>query len=168
MDEGKKLWVEGLLRTHISSLPVRYLGFPLTTRSISSSDCSAIIQRLTSRLESWSNRFLSRAGKRCLILSVLQSIVYYWARIYFLPRKVLKVVNSICARFLWNGKAVGRGCHLISWKTMCRDKKEGGLGIRNIELMNDAMMLNWLWELSKEGQNLWIKLVHAYWTKGTH
>ncbi|KAL9662183.1 hypothetical protein QQ045_027013 [Rhodiola kirilowii] len=86
----------------------------------------------------------------------------------FLPRKVLKVVNSICARFLWNGKAAGRGCHLISWKTVCRDKKDGGLGTRDIELMNDATMLNQLWELSKEGQNLWIKWVHAYWTKGTH
>ncbi|CAM8936382.1 unnamed protein product [Rhodiola kirilowii] len=40
------------------------------------------------------------------------------------------------------------------------------LPIRNIELMNDAMMLNQLWELSKEGQSLWIKWVHAYWTKG--
>ncbi|KAL9665317.1 hypothetical protein QQ045_020734 [Rhodiola kirilowii] len=47
MDEGKKLWVEGLVKTNISSLPLRYLGFLLTTRSISSSDCSAIIQRLT-------------------------------------------------------------------------------------------------------------------------
>ncbi|KAL9675646.1 hypothetical protein QQ045_003849 [Rhodiola kirilowii] len=144
MNDSKKSWVEGLLRINISSLPVRYLGFPLTTRPISSSDCSAIIQRLTSKLECWSNRFLSRAGKRCLIQSVLQAIVYYWARICFLPKQVLKAVNSICTRFLWNGKAAGRGCHLLSWKTVCRDKKEGGLGIRNIELMNDAMMLNQL------------------------
>ncbi|KAL9680175.1 hypothetical protein QQ045_018053 [Rhodiola kirilowii] len=168
MDDSKKSWVEGLLRTNISSLPVRYLGFPLTTRSISSSDCSAIIQRLTSRLDCWSNQFLSRVGKRCLIQSVLQAIVYYWARICFLSKQVLKAVNSICARFLWNGKVAGRGCHLFSWKTVCQDKKEGGLGIRNLELMNDDMMLNQLWELSKEAQSLWIKWVHAYWTKGMH
>ncbi|CAM8936391.1 unnamed protein product [Rhodiola kirilowii] len=36
------------------------------------------------------------------------------------------------------------------------------LPIRNIELMNDAMMLNQLWELSKEGQSLWIKWVEVW------
>ncbi|KAL9671897.1 hypothetical protein QQ045_009470 [Rhodiola kirilowii] len=168
MDESKRLWIENLLCTKMSALPVRYLGVPLTSKSISAHDCSPIIQRLTMKLDCWNNRLLSRAGRRVLIQSVLQSIVFYWARIYFLPKKVLMVLNYICANFLWNGSRAGRSCHLQSWKMACIDKKEGGLGIKDMEMMNDAMVLNQLWDLSREEQNLWTKWIHAYWTKGNH
>ncbi|KAL9677296.1 hypothetical protein QQ045_005524 [Rhodiola kirilowii] len=75
MDEGKKSWIESLLSTKISLPPVKYLGFPLTTRNICYADYSTIIQRLMCRLENCNNRFLLRAGRRSLIQPVLQAIV---------------------------------------------------------------------------------------------
>ncbi|KAL9672939.1 hypothetical protein QQ045_029192 [Rhodiola kirilowii] len=156
MDGSKVRWVEGLLNTNISSLPVRYLGFPLTTKSIRSADCSTIIQ---SQLEGWrvgATDFFLESGMlnpigppdHCLLLGEGQ----------FFTKKVLKAVNSICVKFLWNGCAPGRSCHLNSWEKVCLDKKEGGLGIRNLELLNDAIILKQLWDLSNESQNLWTKM----------
>ncbi|KAL9677830.1 hypothetical protein QQ045_015666 [Rhodiola kirilowii] len=168
MSEVNKRWVESLLSCTGSELPVRYLGVPLTSKSISSQDCSGISQRLTSRLNYWSNRFLSRAGKRVLIISVLQAIVFYWARICILPKKVLQSINSLCASFLWNGKAEGRGCHLISWNAVCLDKREGGIGIKDLEVMNEALVLNQLWDLNRNSQSIWSCWVREYWTKGIH
>ncbi|KAL9670289.1 hypothetical protein QQ045_007840 [Rhodiola kirilowii] len=162
MDETKREWIENIPCTRMGALPVRYLWFPLTVRSITAHDCSSIGQRLTQKLDCWYNHFLSRAGRRVLIQSVLQAIVLYWARICFLPRQVLKNINSICARFLWNGSATGRKCHLFSWSKACDDKKGGGLGIKNLDLMNDALVLNQLWELNNEEQNIWTKWVRAY------
>ncbi|KAL9666212.1 hypothetical protein QQ045_000536 [Rhodiola kirilowii] len=109
-----------------------------------------------------------KAGKRVLIISVLQAIVFYWARICILPKKVLQGINSICANFLWNGKAEGRGCNLISWNAVCLDKREGGLGIKNLEVMNEALVLNQLWDLTRNSQNIWSCWVSEYWTKGIH
>ncbi|CAM8955612.1 unnamed protein product [Rhodiola kirilowii] len=166
--EAKKSWVKSLVKTNISALPVRYLGFPLTNKNISAHDCSAIVQRMTGRLNCWSNRLLSRAGRRLLIISVLQAIVFYWARICLLPKKVLKAINSICANFLWNGKSSGRGCHLLDWNTVCFEKKEGGLGIKNLDIMNDAMVMNQIWDLNKDNLNVWSEWLKVYWTKGTH
>ncbi|CAM8893804.1 unnamed protein product [Rhodiola kirilowii] len=167
MDVAKQTWVENLFCTKTSLLPVRYLGFPLTSKSISAYDCLIIIQRITERLDSWNNQFLSRAGRRVLIQSVLQTIVYYWARISILPKKSLKVVNALCGRFLWCGRTGGKGAIYLIEAQSVSIKKEGGLGIKNMKLMNDAMVLNQLWDLNKNGQNLWIKWIHAYWTKGT-
>ncbi|KAL9666970.1 hypothetical protein QQ045_001314 [Rhodiola kirilowii] len=166
--ESKKSWVESMVMTNISAFPVRYLGFSLTPKNISAHDCTTIVQRLTGRLNSWSNRFLSRAGRRLLILLVLQAIVFYWARICLLPKKLLKSINSICAEFLRNGKSTGRGCHLIDWNTVCFDKIEGSLDIKNLEIMNDAMVMNQLWDLNKDNLNVWSEWIKAYWTKGTH
>ncbi|CAM8974862.1 unnamed protein product [Rhodiola kirilowii] len=39
MSEGKVAWVEGIIGTKASPLPVRYLGLPLTSRSLSRKDC---------------------------------------------------------------------------------------------------------------------------------
>ncbi|KAL9663301.1 hypothetical protein QQ045_028141 [Rhodiola kirilowii] len=166
--EDKKNWIERMALSSVSDLPVRYLGVPLTHKSISAYDCSIIIQRITGRLNCWSNRLLSRAGRRLLIISVLQAIVFYWAQICILPKKVLKAINSICANFLWSGKSTRKGCHLLDWNSVCSEKKEGGLGIKNLDIMNDAMVMNQLWELNKNNLNVWSEWIKAYWTKGTH
>ncbi|KAL9687530.1 hypothetical protein QQ045_031934 [Rhodiola kirilowii] len=34
--------------------------------------------------------------------------------------------------------------------------------------MNDAMVLNQLWDLNKDSLNLWSAWIKAYWTKGTY
>ncbi|KAL9676805.1 hypothetical protein QQ045_005025 [Rhodiola kirilowii] len=133
MTEDKRSWTENLLRTRISVLPVRYLGFPLTSRYISAHNCPVIIHRITKMLGFWSNRFLSRAGRRVLIQSVLQAIVFCWARICILSKTVLKTINAICARFLWNGCSTGRGIHLLSWDTACLDKREDKTRIFGID-----------------------------------
>ncbi|KAL9680598.1 hypothetical protein QQ045_018479 [Rhodiola kirilowii] len=166
--EDNKILIESLALSKTSALPVRYLGFPLTHKRISSFDCTAIVQRLIGRLNYWSNRFLSRAGRCLLISSVLQAIVFYWARICFLPKKVLKAINSICANFLWNGHASGRSCHLLDWNTVCSEKKKGGLEIKNLDIMNDAMVMNQLWDLDKNNLNVWSEWIKAYWAKGAH
>ena len=43
-------------------LPMRYLGVPLVSTSLRSSDCNILIERIISRAKSWSSRFLSYAG----------------------------------------------------------------------------------------------------------
>ncbi|KAL9690804.1 hypothetical protein QQ045_011214 [Rhodiola kirilowii] len=129
MPTSKTMWVEEVLGTSVAKLPVRYLGIPLSSKKISSADVNNLINRITSKINAWSNRFLSRAGRRLLIRSVLHATFYYWARMISLPSKVLQVVYSLCARFLWRGNVAGGKCSfLVSWKEVCKNKKEGGWG----------------------------------------
>ncbi|KAL9660631.1 hypothetical protein QQ045_025448 [Rhodiola kirilowii] len=55
-----------------------------------------------------------------------------------------------------------KGSHHLSWSTTCLDKREGGLGIKNLEQMNKALNLNQLWDLNRQEQNLWTKWTKAY------
>ncbi|CAM8908449.1 unnamed protein product [Rhodiola kirilowii] len=89
MNDGKVAWVEDAIGTKTSPLPVRYLGLPLTSRSLSRKDCDNLIDKMTARLNSWSNRFMSRTGRRVLVSAVLQAMVYFWARVCILPRSVI-------------------------------------------------------------------------------
>ncbi|KAL9666522.1 hypothetical protein QQ045_000856 [Rhodiola kirilowii] len=166
MPDSKKVWVEQALGIAVAKLPVRYLGIPLTSKAISAQDCKSLIDIITGRIHSWSNRYLLRAGRRLLINSILHSVVFFWARMCILPKKVLHTVSSICARFLWKGNATGKGGFLVSWREVCKEKIEGGLGVQDLSIMNEAMRLNQLWELSKDVDSIWQAWTKAYWSKG--
>ncbi|KAL9661414.1 hypothetical protein QQ045_026238 [Rhodiola kirilowii] len=70
-------------------------------------DCDILIEKITTRLECWSNRFLSRAGRRVLVASVLQAMVFFWARVCVLPKTVIQTVNASYLRQIpvesWRG-----------------------------------------------------------------
>lgn len=55
-------------------LPVRYLGVPLNSTRLKASDCNHLVERITKRIKSWTNKCLSYAGRAQLIQSILFSI----------------------------------------------------------------------------------------------
>ncbi|KAL9690696.1 hypothetical protein QQ045_011102 [Rhodiola kirilowii] len=162
MAEDKKLWTLIALATPISPLPVKYLGVNLSDKSLRAAECSSLVAKMTNMIHHWSSRLLSRAGRLVLVKSVLQSIVLYWPRIFLFPKKVIKAVNSICANFLWNGCSSRRGCHLVNWDEVCRPKSEGGLGVKDLQTMNEALVLSQLWDLGSENQSKWASWLNMY------
>lgn len=45
--------------------------------------------------------------------------------------------------------------HLAKWSTLTTSKKEGGLGIKNLIIQNQSLMMKWLWRFAAEEQSLW-------------
>ncbi|KAL9685328.1 hypothetical protein QQ045_022776 [Rhodiola kirilowii] len=168
MNAAKVEWVETVLGTKVSPLPVRYLGLPLSARSLSRKDCDTLIEKITQRLSCWSNKFLSRAGRRVLVSSTLQTMAFFWARVCILPKTVIHAVNSNCARFLWKGNCDKKGGHLVKWDVVCSSKEEGGLGLKDMDIMNQAMVMNQMWGKQMGRSSLWIDWLEKYWSKGKH
>jgi hypothetical protein len=73
-------------------LPVRYLGVPLISKKLN--DCKPIVERSTTRTDSWSSKFLSYAGIFQLIKSVLFSLQMYRTIMFILPKKVIKAMEQ--------------------------------------------------------------------------
>ncbi|KAL0298048.1 UNVERIFIED_CONTAM: hypothetical protein Sangu_3164600 [Sesamum angustifolium] len=65
------------------SLPVKYLGVPLTASRLTIADCSPLINKVDARLAGWNHLNLSYAGRVQLIKSVLNSLHTYWASVLF-------------------------------------------------------------------------------------
>lgn len=55
----------------IGKLPVRYLGLPLVTKRLTSTDYQPLLEQVRKRIETWTARFLSFASRLNLISSVL-------------------------------------------------------------------------------------------------
>jgi hypothetical protein len=67
---------------------------------------------------------------------------------YLLPKCTIKTLDAKRRRFLWQGGGHKRKYHLVKWIKGCTSKKNGGLGIKNLEILNVRMCLVWLLALA--------------------
>ncbi|XP_039070165.1 uncharacterized protein LOC120216981 [Hibiscus syriacus] len=117
----------------IGPLLVKYLGIPLVSHKLNDKDCEALITNIKQRLQIWSGRNLSYAGRLELIKTVLYSVCNYWCRQLMLPTSILNKVEQLSSRFFWKGtntKAVGTR---VSWARICLPKSDEGLGLKNLK-----------------------------------
>ncbi|KAL0294053.1 UNVERIFIED_CONTAM: hypothetical protein Scaly_3129800 [Sesamum calycinum] len=144
------------------SLPVKYLGIPLTSSRLTIADCRPLIDKVDARLAGWNNQTLSYAGRLQLIKSVLTTLHTYWASAFILPKGVLKTLEKKMRQFLWHGSA-GRRNAKVAWAWISKPKEEGGLGIRSLTTTNQALMLKQLWRiLQNDGTSIWVDWIQRY------
>jgi len=72
--------------------------------------------------------------------------------------KILIVVSEdirrIKRKFLWGWGAKWRKIAWVKWTTLCKPKRKGGLGIKNIKLFNEALLAKWKWRLGIDEKGL--------------
>ncbi|XP_059630012.1 uncharacterized protein LOC132272976 [Cornus florida] len=156
VDNQAKASILSLLQFQAGSLPVSYLGLPLSALAIKVRDCQTLVEKITRRVGSWTFKFLSYAGRTVLIKSVLCSIQSYWSQSFVLPKKVFDEVNKILRRFYWSGVELKKGCAKVAWTAVCRLEIFGGLGFLDLELPNRIANLKHIWKLCSRKDCLWV------------
>lgn len=153
-------------------LPIKYLGLPLISTKLKKSDCIPLIQKICRSIDSWTCRFLSHAGRLQLLKVVLYGIQGYWISHLFLQKGILKQLSSLFIKFLWGGSTTSTKMVKVSWLDCCYPKEEGGLGLKNLFLWNEAAIFHQLWRILKpDDSSIWITWVQrtvlkrrAFWT----
>ncbi|CAA7029190.1 unnamed protein product [Microthlaspi erraticum] len=87
--------IKSLFNLKALSLPIRYLGLPLSSKKLTIDDYDPLLALLQKKLNSWTNKLLSLAGRLSLLSSVISGIVGFWTSAFILPKKVIKWINSI-------------------------------------------------------------------------
>ena len=118
------------------------------------------------KLPAYKANMLSHAARLELIRSVFSAIpVYYMSNILF-SKNFLARLTSIIRNFLWTGikdDSTKRALCLRAWADICTDKKIGGLGIRNLQAINQSLILSAAWRIAKEpNSNLALILKSKY------
>lgn len=142
-------------------LPVRYLGLPLMTKAMNKQDYLPLVERIRGKINTWTCRFLTYAGRLQLIQSVLMSIVNFWSSVFRLPGKCMEEVEHLCAFFLWSGPMLKSGGAKVAWKDLCKLKCEGGLGVRVLKEVNIVYGLKLIWRMLS-GDSMWGKWIRTY------
>lgn len=120
-----------------------------------------IIDKATTRINSWYTRFLSYAGRGTLIQSVTNAMHAYCMSIAKLPQTIIDKLNSLNKHFLWNAARDGAKRGRVRWSTVCTPKTTGGLGIWDLSTLNTTFQLKQAWWMLQEPESLWAKMYKA-------
>ena len=138
------------------SLPVRYLGVPLSAKKMRKSDFKPLLDKIEVRFNSWTVKHLSFAGRFQLIQAVIYSTISFWTSIFILPNECIMILERMCNAFLWRGAPQSAKGAKIKWETVCTPNAEGGLGLRRLAEWNKVLALKLIWLLFAAGGSLWV------------
>lgn len=163
LSEGTALGFANLFGCSVGSMPFTYLGLPLGTSKPTILDlmplvCSAEL-RLTSMIA-----MMSYSGKLSWLNATVTSLlIYAMCTLKFSP-KLIEMLDKIRRRCLWTKKTEqGDKCNsLAAWDMVCKPKKHGGLGVINIKVQNDALIMKLLHKFYSKLDVPW---VHLIWNK---
>ncbi|XP_028107652.1 uncharacterized protein LOC114306580 [Camellia sinensis] len=68
---------------------------------------------------------------------------------------VVKSISKLQANFLWGGSATNRKVHMVKWKEVAKSKNQGGLGVRDLGVVNECLLLKWWWRYGSDDKALW-------------
>lgn len=114
----------------VQNLPIRYLGVPLDYGRCKISYLDDIIRRVQGRIAGWQGRFLSFWGRIILIKHVLFSLPIHLLAASSPPKAVIRRLESIFSRFFLGTNDGRNKHHLLSWSSLCKPFKEGGVAFR--------------------------------------
>ncbi|XP_050150574.1 uncharacterized mitochondrial protein AtMg00310-like [Malus sylvestris] len=111
--------------------------------------------------EGWKQSALSLAGNEVLIKAVIQAIPTYPMNLFKFPAIVCKDLDSLSAGFWWGDTRGKKRIHWVSWDKMGLPKSVKGLGFRNFQDFNDALLVKQCWRLIHNPNSLWAHILKA-------
>ncbi|KAL5792680.1 hypothetical protein ACOSP7_001274 [Xanthoceras sorbifolium] len=77
-----------------------------------------------------------------------------------LPSEICCKLDKINRNFLWGHTMDKKSVHLVNWDMVCRPKIQGGLGIKKMKMMNQALLAKAGWRLLQGDGGLWGKMLN--------
>jgi hypothetical protein len=160
IDEQNLAHLANVFGCATGSLPFTYLGLPLGTTRPSVQDLSPIVDQVERRLNA-SARFLGYGGRLELINSVISSLPNHFISSLKVHKTIIKIFDRSRRHCLWakRDEDTSSSHSLAAWTAVCRPKNHGGLGIKNIELQNKALLLKQLHKFYCKENTPWVNLV---------
>ena len=169
--EKSNLYAAGISRDDLEAIksisgfsegrfPFRYLGLPVASTKLTIAQFHPFTDRIAGYLNAWAGMKLSYAGRCELIRSILQGVECFWLASLYIPAGIRDRLIRMCRNFLWGGQCYVFKKALVAWESICLPKMEGGLGFKNLEAWNLALLSKNLWNIQAKKDSLWVRWIH--------
>jgi hypothetical protein len=143
----------------IGTLPFTYLGLPMGKTKSRMEDLTPMMDRIERRLSGLST-WLSYSGRLQMLNSAITPITTYVPCTIKLPKGVIENIDRARKQCLWCGNSEQiRGGNLVAWQIVQQPKEKGGLGVINLSLQNDALLLKHLHKFYNKADVPWVQLI---------
>ncbi|CAN6715719.1 unnamed protein product [Malus baccata var. baccata] len=106
-----------------------------------------IRDKIEARMSGWAEQYLSQAGKEILVKSVAMALPNFAMSCFRLPIGVCRDVERAIRNYWWRGNDQRKGIHWISWDRLTKQKKAGGMGFKDIQCVNLALLAKIGWRI---------------------
>jgi hypothetical protein len=126
----------------VETYPFTYLGLPMGTTKPRVEDFSPLVSKVERRISatvSW----LSMARRATLVDSAISTIPIYTLCSVKMHIININSINRARKHGLWRGSDIaGKGKPLVAWDKVTTPKDKGGLGLKNLRIMNEPCLSN--------------------------
>ncbi|KAM1120649.1 hypothetical protein EV1_002321 [Malus domestica] len=77
------------------------------------------------------------------------------------PKVSCNSTNGALSNFWWGESETGNKLHRKSWKNLCESKNKGGMGFRELEMFNMALLAKHVWRMVDNPDALWVRVLKA-------
>ncbi|WOL17301.1 hypothetical protein Cni_G26092 [Canna indica] len=143
--------ISSIMNIRAGSFPFKYLGTQIFPRRPPNQIQKQLVDSINAKLSTWQAKFLSQAGRLVLIKSVLSSMPLHSLAVTWASSSTIDKIEICMRKFLWSGKGVKKGLHLVKWDVVTLPKE---LKYKDLRLFNcfDAKC-SWSWKLFRNAFN---------------
>ncbi|XP_056859988.1 uncharacterized protein LOC130508476 [Raphanus sativus] len=142
-----------------------YLGVPESMGGSRVSILSYLKENMAQKVQGWQTKFLSPGGKEVLLKAVAMALPTYTMSCFLIPKTICKQIVSLMADFWWKTNKESKGMHWKSWDHLCKSKDCGGLGFKDLEAYNLALLGKQLWRMVTNPDSLMAKIYKSRYFK---
>ena len=110
-------------------------------------------------MSTWKRKTLSIGGRHTIVSNILGNMGNYWLSLFPIPVTVKNHLEGLRRDFFWGFESNQRYIPWVNWADTCKDKKFGGLGIGELDIMNKGLLGKWIWCFRTEKNALWVKII---------
>lgn len=139
----------------------RYLELPMASEKSKVNTFMDLQEKIFKRVSRWKEKFISKAGREILIKIAAQAITTYSMSLSKLPKTICDGINSLLAKYWWGQNKDEKKIHWINWIKLCTQKKDGGMGFRDLHAFNLVMLAKQAWRLTHNSHSLFYRVYKA-------
>ncbi|GKV35115.1 hypothetical protein SLEP1_g43429 [Rubroshorea leprosula] len=125
-----------LLNCNVGEMLFKYLRVLVGGNHRRLSLWQPLVEGFRKKLLKWNRCWLSFGGKLTLLSYVLSSLLVFLMSVYLAPKGIIKILDKIRREFLWGGQGESRKINWVKWQQVCRNRDEGGLGVKDVTPQN--------------------------------
>lgn len=144
----------------VGQMPFTYLGLPLGTTKPTVTDLMPLVASVERKI-SVAATLLDYGSKLTFVTSALSLLLVYTMCSIKIPPKIVEHLDKLIRHCFWNKQTEDGPKHasLAAWEMVCRPKSKGGLGIVDIKVQNQALLLKQLFKFYNRLDVPWVKLL---------
>ncbi|KAF7839373.1 putative RNA-directed DNA polymerase [Senna tora] len=143
-----------LFGVSISTKVGKYLGTYVDNRMSDSQNYCDLVEKVNNKLVGWKAQTLSQVGRLTVIKVVLQPLNNYQMSHLVVPKKYCHQMDAACSNFFWGFRKDKLAMHLLNKNRIFAPKDRGGLGLRDSDLVNNALVTKQIWRMVENPKSL--------------